>query len=239
MCFLHSQMCMRLPRPLVDSCFCRCVLELHAIASFKAEGNGRFAVAMTAPENRRFLAGIERDCNEYYSMIGTVNAETSDCSRAEDRNSIHEAIRKSVGFAKLSRMVFGVMEQWMEEQIRGQVTLHASTGNELLETNWKSVLGALLHLKGQNQDAALLQEDVLSSKRRLLPGNYSNLSMKPALFEYVLLELTHYNTGTSMNNLAETYGALGRHQESLVLKEQAVELLRRWLPENHPEIGKA
>jgi hypothetical protein len=42
-----------------------------------------------------------------------------------------------------------------------------------------------------------------------------------------------------MNNLAETYGSLGRHHESVVLKEQAVELLRRWLPENHPEIGKA
>jgi hypothetical protein len=174
---------MRLPRLLFDSCFCRCVLELHAIASLKAEGHGRFAVAMTAPENRRFLAGIERDCNQYYSMIGTVNAETSDCSRAEDRNNIHEAIRKSVGFAKLSRMVFGVMEQWMEEQIRGQVTVYASTGDEWLETNWKSVLGVLLHHKGRNQDAALIQEDVLSRQRRLIPDNHSALSIKPALFE--------------------------------------------------------
>ena len=174
-----SSTVLRLPQLPVDNCFCRCVLELHAIASFKAEGNGRFAVAMTSPEHRRFLAGIESNCNQYYSMIGTVNAETSDCSRAEDRNSIHEAIRKSVGFAKLSRMVFSVMEQWMEEQIRGQVALHASTGNELLETNWKSVLGALLHLKGQNQDAALLQEDVLSRQRRLTPCNYSALSMNP------------------------------------------------------------
>ena len=41
-----------------------------------------------------------------------------------------------------------------------------------------------------------------------------------------------------MNSLAETYGALGRHEESLVLKEQAVELLRRWLPENHPTLGR-
>ena len=116
-------------------------------------------------------------------MIGTVNAETSDCSRTEDRNSIHEAIRKSVGFAKLSRMVFGVMEQWMEEQIRGQVTAFASKGDELLETKWKSVLGVLLHHKGRNQDAALIQEDVLSRQRRLIPDNHSDLSIKPALFE--------------------------------------------------------
>ena len=49
----------------------------------------------------------------YYDTLGRVNAETSDCSRALDRESIHEGIRRSVGFAKLSRAVFGVMEEWM------------------------------------------------------------------------------------------------------------------------------
>ncbi len=83
---------------------------LHAIASKKEEGGGRFAVAMTAQENERFLRVIRKDCSEYYGMLGRVNAETSDCSRAADRESIHEGIRRSVGFAKLSRMVFGVMD---------------------------------------------------------------------------------------------------------------------------------
>jgi hypothetical protein len=40
-----------------------------------------------------------------------------------------------------------------------------------------------------------------------------------------------------MNNLARTYGQLGRHQEALVLKEKALKFLCRVLPENHPEIG--
>jgi hypothetical protein len=88
------------------------VLELHAIASKKEEGEGRFAVAMTAQEKERFLKSIKADYGEYYGMLGRVNAETSDCSRASDRESIHEGIRRSVGFAKLSRMVFGVMEGW-------------------------------------------------------------------------------------------------------------------------------
>jgi hypothetical protein len=43
--------------------------------------------------------------------------------------------------------------------------------------------------------------------------------------------------GTTMNNLADTYSALGRHQDALVMKEKALEFRRRVLPENHPDIG--
>ena len=41
-----------------------------------------------------------------------------------------------------------------------------------------------------------------------------------------------------MNNLAWTYYELGRHAESLALKERVLEFMRRVLPENHPEIGE-
>jgi len=40
-----------------------------------------------------------------------------------------------------------------------------------------------------------------------------------------------------MSNLAITCGALGRHQDALVLLEKTLEFFRRTLPENHPEIG--
>ena len=59
----------------------------------KAEGSGRFAVALTAQENERFLTGI-KNTDEYYNMLSLVNAETSECSRAADRDSIHEGIRR-------------------------------------------------------------------------------------------------------------------------------------------------
>ena len=76
---------------------------------------------MTADERARFLQGIDADHGEYYKMLGTVNVEASDCSRPADRASIHDGIRGSVGFAKLSRMVFGVLEELMEGQLRAQV----------------------------------------------------------------------------------------------------------------------
>ena len=40
-----------------------------------------------------------------------------------------------------------------------------------------------------------------------------------------------------MNNLANTYSDLGRHQDALVMGEKTLEFRRRVLPENHPHIG--
>ena len=153
-----------------DYCLCcRCVLELHAIASKKEEGEGRFAVAMTAQENERFLKSIKADYGEYYGMLGRVNAETSDCSRASDRESIHEGIRRSVGFAKLSRMVFGVMEGWMEERLRGQAAASAAAGDESEAMGWKQALATMLSQQGRHDEAVVLYEAVLKYQRRVLP----------------------------------------------------------------------
>ena len=43
--------------------------------------------------------------------------------------------------------------------------------------------------------------------------------------------------GDAMGNLANTYLALGRHQDALAMREKTLEFQRRVLPENHPEIG--
>ena len=41
-----------------------------------------------------------------------------------------------------------------------------------------------------------------------------------------------------MSNLANSYSALGRHQEAVEMKEKTLEFRRRVLPENHPDIGE-
>jgi len=48
---------------------------------------------------------------------------------------------------------------------------------------------------------------------------------------------TRSDLGIAMSNLALTFGALGRHQDVLVLEERTLEFRRRVLPENHPDIG--
>jgi hypothetical protein len=40
-----------------------------------------------------------------------------------------------------------------------------------------------------------------------------------------------------MGSLASAYNELGRHQDAVVLKEKTLEIQRRVLPENHPDIG--
>jgi len=56
-------------------------------------------------------------------------------------------------------------------------------------------------------------------------------------FPALTCDLTRSVLGAAMNNLANTYRALGRHQDALVLHEKTLEFLRRVRPENDPSIG--
>ena len=96
---------------------------------------------------------------------------------AADRESIHEGIRCSVGFGKLSRMVFGVMEGWMEERLRGQAAASAAVGDESEAMDWKQVLASIFHDQGRNGEAVELFEAVLKYRRRVLPENHPNIGV--------------------------------------------------------------
>ncbi len=43
--------------------------------------------------------------------------------------------------------------------------------------------------------------------------------------------------GLALTNLGGTYDALGRYKDALAMREQALDFNRRFLPENHPDIG--
>ena len=49
--------------------------------------------------------------------------------------------------------------------------------------------------------------------------------------------LTRSVIGDAMANVGMSHMELGQYQEALVLMEKALELKRRILPENHPQIG--
>jgi tetratricopeptide (TPR) repeat protein len=184
----------------------------------KVEGGGNFAVAMTAAEKQRFLDGISQDFDSYYRMLGTVNVESSECSRTADRDSIHSGIRDSVGFGELGRLVFGVMEEWMVEELRAQAGAKRDEGNERGEMEWSNVLGDVLYRQGRHEEAVEVQEWALAISRRVLSED-------------------EQGRGVYMNNLANTYRALGRHEDALAMQESALEFRRRVLPPNHPDIG--
>ena len=85
---------------------------------------------MTAREQQRFLEGIGRDAGAYYNMLGSVRGRDSDCSRPEDRASIHQGVAESIGFGALDRTCFGLLESWMERLLETQVKQSLSIDNK-------------------------------------------------------------------------------------------------------------
>jgi hypothetical protein len=87
------------------------VLELHAIATKKMEESAEFAVAMTMRERHRFFGdfNLERSFDLYTLWFDVINAEMSDCSRPEDRKSIHAW--KAIAIATVS--LLGKLEDGM------------------------------------------------------------------------------------------------------------------------------
>jgi hypothetical protein len=143
------------------------VLELHAIAAKKEEGGAEFVVAMTMQERKRFLEGIQESSALYLNMLGAVNAETSECSRPADRESIHAAIRDSIGFAKLNRMLFGVMEEWMEGQLLAELAASRKRGHLREVMGWLATLGHVYGIQGRHQDALVMEEQLCGYGQRL------------------------------------------------------------------------
>ena len=67
--------------------------------------------------------------------------------------SIHAGIRDSVGFGALGRMVFGVMEEWMVEELRAEVAVRQRDGDGEGEMWWSLVMGNVLGGQGRREEA--------------------------------------------------------------------------------------
>ena len=134
-------------------------------------------MAMTGEQRLHFLRGIRADSRQYKHMLATIDVEKSECSRHSDRESIHEGIRSSVGFGPLSRLVFGVLEEWMRGQIEAQAFSCAEAGQHLEAMQWNESLGMLLQDQGQPDKALVIQERLLQLKRRSLSKNDPSLGI--------------------------------------------------------------
>ena len=190
------------------------MLELGAIAAAK----GDFEVAMTAREKQRFLDCA--DAGDYYNMLGRVNVERSECSRNEDMEAIHDGIRTDVGFVQLGRMVFGVMEEWMAQELRALVTAKQLEGDDGQLMRWSCVLGNLLSEQGRHKEAVGFVERALEIAQRLVSGG----------------SLRNGALGVYMNSVAVAYSALGRHEDALEMQMRAFVLQQQFLPPYHRDI---
>ena len=131
------------------------MLELHAIAAKKVESGANFAVAMTAVEKRRFVKSLTQNANAFYDMLGNVDLEASHCSRPADRDGIHTGIRNSVGFAVLSRMVLGVLEDWIYAQLKEKADILMTEGKWVEAIEWNALLAT--QLLGMGKDGNVIK----------------------------------------------------------------------------------
>ena len=140
------------------------MLELHAIALKRTEENGEFAVAMTTRERHRFLGDLLSGSElNLYTIWLNINAEISDCSRPEDRKSIHDGILSGCGFARLNRDVVGVMEEWILGQMRLNAAVALEANDIALCARWNIGLCVFAFLLGKPEDGMRTMNDVLNN----------------------------------------------------------------------------
>src|SRR5947207_1935573 len=102
-----------------------------------------------------------------------------------------------------------------QSQVLGPLNAISKFRTEAI-ANLSMRVGSFLYFDGKLHDAAALQEKVLEAHQRILGDE-------------------HPDTLTSMNNLAGTYGALGRTKDAAALQEKVLEAQERILGDEHPD----
>jgi tetratricopeptide (TPR) repeat protein len=126
---------------------CWCVLELGHCA----RKGCKFDIAFTADERDRFLNAMRSDSACLLDVIANVNSLKSSCSRPEDRLEILSGIEGSIGFTKLDRMVFEVLDTWQLQALNNQAHTCEKNGTE--HASWFNSLGRLHYEQGSINEA--------------------------------------------------------------------------------------
>ena len=116
-------------------------------------------------------------------MLATINAEKSECWKAEDRDRIFDAVRQTVGFAGIIVIVF--------EQLRGWVITVTTSAlgqetDKMKVLGLKSTLAGLYENQGKYDAAEPLYKECLATQKEVLGDD-------------------HPSTVTSRNNLRIFY----------------------------------
>ncbi|KAJ3280143.1 Kinesin light chain 3 [Borealophlyctis nickersoniae] len=189
-----------------------CVFELYACTSTKSH----FAIALPPRHTPAFRTSLRDNPEAFYKMLATIKSENSVAFKASDRDTIHEAIRKTVGFSDLDQMVLSLLSNWMVTTLRSHILLTEKAGDEVDHANWLNSLASLFMDQGRYEDAKPLYVDCLERRRRVLGED-------------------HRDTLTSINNLAVLYTLQGKYEEAEPLHVDCLERRRGMLGEDDPD----
>ena len=114
-------------------------------------------------------------------------------------------------------MVFGVMEGGREQELRYHIGVvkreMESGGNDMLWCHFSTVLAIVLSQQGRLIDACVVDEGVLKHLRLKAAGSGGGGSITQEMMR------------VSMQNLAGSYGKMGRLADALKLQDEIVLLL--------------
>ncbi|KAH9074469.1 hypothetical protein Ae201684P_022276 [Aphanomyces euteiches] len=226
-----------------------CVFEVYA----SVVENARFEIAMGRSQKASFLQDIQDD-GAFYKMLSTIQSEKSETTIPSDRDNIFQLIRDEVGFVKLDRMVFEVLEKWMLRTVDQQIEQAADV---LSRAGWLMVKGSLLRKKGQYVEAVDVYQtahDVyLREKGVDFPETWNALAgvasskveiggsleeVQSMLEEVVahqtrLVSKDHKETLSTMNRLGNVYSRQTKYDIAMPLLVECFERQRQLLGEEH------
>ncbi|KAJ3278973.1 Kinesin light chain 3, partial [Borealophlyctis nickersoniae] len=231
-----------------------CVFELYACTNTESH----FAIALPPRHTSEFRTSLRDNPEEFYNMLATINSAKSDAFKASDRDAIHEAIRKTVGFSALDRMVLSVLSNWMVSTLQAHILLTEKAGDEVEHAEWLSSLARLFFDQGRYEDAEPLYVKSLERFRLVLgedhPDTLNSVNdlavlykrqgkyekAEPLLVDGVerarrLLGEDHPHTISYLNNLAMLYHGQGKYDKAEPLHVDCLERMKRVLGENHPD----
>ena len=229
-----------------------CLFELYCTSST----NSRFEVAMSESDQKMFLNDIiEKGSGvAINNMLSKVNVKRSECFLEDDKTNIFNAIRASVGFDQLNKMVFKQLSDWVI-QTTNQAMMNET--DEIRQLNIMNSLAELYRNQGQYNNAEPLHIACLEKRKVLLgedhPDTLNSINSLASLYKNtgkydkaeelyivclekrrkVLLGEDHPHTLSSINNLASFYYNMRRINESKLLFKECYEKSRIALGENH------
>ncbi len=133
-------------------------MELHAISTKIKDSGGRFEITMPAHSRLSLLKETSVDASKYFNLLSNVSAEYSVCSREADKQSIHSAIRDTIGFDGLNRSIYSVICNWIIVQLQS-LTNEMKIANSLDSVQRLKALGTVLYEMGRYSDALLAFQD--------------------------------------------------------------------------------
>ncbi|KAH9181808.1 hypothetical protein AeNC1_016215 [Aphanomyces euteiches] len=217
---------------------------------------------MGRSQKASFLQDIQDD-GAFYKMLSTIQSEKSETTIPSDRDNIFQLIRDEVGFVKLDRMVFEVLEKWMLRTVDQQIEQAADV---LSRAGWLMVKGTLLRMKSDYGDAAIVfrsaHDIYLCGKGPDCPDAWKALADTAAAMlerggaldevatmseealghqirllskdhEETLSSEDHPDTSRMQNNVGIIYLMLGKTSSALPFIQGSYEVYRRTLGDDH------